>query len=148
MAMIFGFSAEDSNKSSDTSSEVIEDVLDIVLPKEEITPSVVKKYQFPFRKAAHFGIFMLLGFALANAFNITISKKWYFSYPSAIAVSILYAISDEIHQKFSDGRVPSFRDVMIDSLGAVMGVLIFVAFITLYSYFSSKSNINKKPIKK
>lgn len=144
MAMIFFFSSEDSKKSTQTSTDVIEDVLDIVLPKDEITPTVVEKFQFPFRKAAHFGIYMLLGFCLANAFQNTIRNKWYISYPCALVTSILYAISDEWHQNFSDGRGPSFKDTLIDSSGALVGILVFLAFVSLYLHFKN----SKKPIKK
>lgn len=138
MIMIFCFSAEDAEKSTQTSSGVIEDVLDIVLPKDEITPEVVKKYQFPFRKAAHFGIYMLLGFSLANAFLSTIQTKKYISYICALACGILYAILDEWHQNFSDGRGPSARDVLIDSSGALVGILIFVLFMYIFNRIKSK----------
>ena len=113
-------------------------MLDIVLPKDEITPEVVKKYQFPFRKAAHFGIYMLLGFSLANAFLSTVKGKKYISYICALACGILYAILDEWHQNFSDGRGPSARDVLIDSSGALVGILIFVLFMYIFNRIKSK----------
>lgn len=37
---------------------------------------------------------------------------------------ILYAISDEYHQSFIPGRGASFRDVCIDTLGGISGVLV------------------------
>ena len=37
---------------------------------------------------------------------------------------MLYAISDEFHQMFSDGRTPSIRDVGIDTLGVTFGSII------------------------
>ena len=146
MLMIFCFSAEDAEKSTQTSSSVVENVLDIVLPKEEITPEVVKKYQFPFRKAAHFGIYMLLGFCLVNAFEITLNKKWYISYPASVVVSFLYALSDEWHQSFTAGRGPSIKDTFIDLSGAFLGALIYLGFISLYTYLNKKMK-NKRPIK-
>lgn len=144
MVMIFSFSAQNAEESSETSSTVIENVLGVVMPKEEITPEVVKKYQFPFRKVAHFGIYMLLGFCLANAFDNTIKKKWYISYPSALLAGALYAISDEWHQNFSDGRGPSAIDVLIDSSGALLGILIFIGFVYLYNYIKARKT--QKPI--
>ena len=143
MVMIFCFSAQNAEKSTKTSSSVVENVLDIVMPKEEITPEVVKKYQFPFRKAAHFGIYMLLGFALANAFKYTLKKKWYISYIASALVSILYAISDEWHQGFSEGRGPSPKDVLIDSSGAILGILLFVAFTYIYFYIIKKISAHR-----
>jgi VanZ family protein len=37
----------------------------------------------------------------------------------ALAITIGYAVSDEIHQTFVDGRVGTWRDVLIDSAGAL-----------------------------
>ena len=37
---------------------------------------------------------------------------------------ILYAISDEIHQYFVPGRSAEIRDVLIDVLGANIGILL------------------------
>jgi VanZ family protein len=138
MLMIYCFSAENAEKSTETSSSVIENVLGIVMPEEEITPEVVKKYQFPFRKTAHFGIYMLLGFSLANAFLSTVKGKKYISYICALACGILYAILDEWHQNFSDGRGPSAKDVLIDSLGVLVGILIFVLFMYIFNRIKAK----------
>lgn len=37
----------------------------------------------------------------------------------AILIAVLYAITDEIHQFYVPGRIPSVFDVAIDSFGAV-----------------------------
>lgn len=142
MLIIFCFSAEDAEQSTQTSGGVIEDVLDTVLPEDKVTPELVNKFQFPFRKIAHFCIFMLLGFCLSNAFNVTIKNKWYISYPCALVSGILYAISDEWHQNFSLGRGPSFKDVLIDSAGVAVGIGCFVLFLFVLNHLK-----NKKPIK-
>ena len=42
----------------------------------------------------------------------------------AAAISFLYAISDEYHQTFVDGRTGSADDVVIDSLGIVTALLL------------------------
>ena len=144
MIIIFCFSAQNREESRETSSGVIKDVLSIVMPEEEITTDVVKKYQFPFRKAAHFSIYMILGFALANAFEYTLNKMWYFSYPCSVFVSALYAISDEWHQGFSEGRGPSAFDVLIDTAGALFGVLFFAAFVYLYFRLTLKILVYRK----
>ncbi len=43
----------------------------------------------------------------------------------AILAAALYAASDETHQLFVAGRSGRVTDVMIDSAGAILGVLIF-----------------------
>jgi VanZ family protein len=40
----------------------------------------------------------------------------------AVLLSFLYACSDEFHQAFVPGRNPSPNDVLIDTLGAILGV--------------------------
>ena len=42
-----------------------------------------------------------------------------------------YSISDEIHQKFIPGRSAELRDVIIDSLGALTGILVCIVFLRL-----------------
>ena len=44
----------------------------------------------------------------------------------AILATALYAASDEIHQLFVPGRAGRFTDVLIDSAGAILGVLVFI----------------------
>ena len=139
MLIIFQFSAENGEKSVETSGGVVEDVLEIFMEKEEITPQVVSKYQYPIRKLAHFGIYMLLGFTLINAFKITFNKKIWINSLFSAAVALAYASSDELHQKFSGGRGPAITDVLIDFSGAVVGIIIFVVMIFVLNLISKRS---------
>lgn len=41
----------------------------------------------------------------------------------AVAISIGYAVTDEIHQSFVDGRVGTWRDVLLDSAGVLTAAL-------------------------
>ena len=52
-----------------------------------------------------------------------------FMYPASL--SFLYAISDEIHQYFVQGRRCSFKDALIDSIG----ILGFYIIINKGNYF-------------
>ena len=49
----------------------------------------------------------------------------------ALIVCALYAASDEFHQCFSDGRGPSPIDVMIDTVGASIALLLRTAALRL-----------------
>ena len=139
MFMIFGFSGEPGEKSEETSKGFIVEVLDIVMEKEEITPQVVKKFQFPVRKMAHFGEYMLLGFCLINALKETTNKKVLFNGLFSVAIALLYAITDELHQSFIGNRGPKYVDVLIDFSGSVIGVLIFIGFIYWYNKLIKRS---------
>lgn len=140
MAIIFVFSSQNADSSSSLSQSVVVEILDIVMDKEDITPSVIKNYHFPIRKLAHFGIYMLLGFCMINAFNKSFKlKKWLIILLSIVA-SGLYAVSDEIHQNFTAGRGPGLVDVLIDTGGAVVGISLFILFIFLYNKIFNKKS--------
>jgi len=43
----------------------------------------------------------------------------------AVSLAVLYAVSDEWHQKFTPGRTPSLRDVCIDASGGFIGLALW-----------------------
>ncbi len=72
----------------------------------------------------------MLGYALlAAAYLYALAEKkmtrtrLFFS----LVLAILYACSDEWHQKFTPGRTSSARDVLIDTTGALIGLATFYA---------------------
>src|SRR5262249_54217159 len=65
------------------------------------------------RKCAHITEYAILAFLLRRA----LSTPW------AAAAAFLYACSDEFHQSFVVGREGRPRDVAIDSIGIVIGLL-------------------------
>lgn len=138
MLIIYNFSEQNADKSAQTSGGVVKDVLDVVMPEEEITEEVIKKYQTPFRKLAHFGIFMLLGFSLANAYRFTINMKSMYVYLISWGTTILYAIFDELHQGYIEGRGPQLKDVIIDSFGGLIGICSFALMIYVFNKFYNK----------
>ncbi len=73
------------------------------------------EWDFTFRKLAHVGEFAVLGFLLARALARV----------PAFLVGLAYAVSDELHQAFVPGRQGSARDVAIDALGVLIGVLVY-----------------------
>ena len=42
--------------------------------------------------------------------------------PIAFALTVLYGVSDEVHQSFVPGRGPSLIDIAFDAVGAMLGV--------------------------
>ena len=81
------------------------------------------------RKIAHAGEFGVLAILVMRAISSSSFKQIKQSTISTIVIVIiiviLYAISDEIHQDFVPGRIASATDVLIDSIGALTGLLIF-----------------------
>ena len=130
MVIIFAFSSEDSNKSAQTSGTVTDVVLKPVAPEHK-TPELVKKVNFSVRKLAHFSAFAMLGFFTVNAFNMTFKKRLFIFSIISFFTTVLYAVFDEIHQKFVSGRVMSIKDVIIDSCGAIFGILLYLLILLI-----------------
>ncbi len=76
-------------------------------------------WDFALRKLAHITIFAILWLTLARA------ADW--RRPIlATAIAILYAISDEFHQTFVEGRHGTPVDVAIDTLGMALAALAWI----------------------
>ena len=50
----------------------------------------------------------------------------------SLIIGVIYAISDEIHQCFTPGRGPLVTDVIIDTMGVLLGILLVVLVIKIY----------------
>lgn len=77
---------------------------------------------FIVRKTAHFTEYFILYMLTVNV------MKYYFNIDKAIlyafVFSVFYACTDEIHQYFIPGRAMAFKDVLIDSSGALLSMII------------------------
>ena len=71
------------------------------------------------RKLAHITIFGVLWLTLARA------AHWRRPIVTAI-IALLYAISDEVHQSFVEGRHGSPVDVLIDAVGIGLAALAWI----------------------
>ena len=130
MGFIFSMSCENAEESSNTSGQTIKVVLSTVpefeKQPEEVKVNIIEELQFIVRKSAHFIGYMILGI-LASGLILyygNINKK----YLLAFLICVIYAISDEIHQLFVPGRSGQVRDVLIDSAGSLLGIIIVMAF--------------------
>jgi len=135
MAVIFAFSAQDSKESSDTSGKVTEIVATIVVKdfesKTEAEKSeIIWKIHPPTRKAAHMMEFGCLG-ALILLLLLTWDSMPFLRYLLSLALTFLYACTDEIHQMSIDLRGPAVSDALIDLSGALISctVLFLLAML-------------------
>jgi len=71
-------------------------------------------------KFAHFGAYAVLGAALGRA---RLHHRWPLAVP--LALGLLYALSDELHQAFVPGRTAEAADWVADALGTLAGLLLF-----------------------
>ena len=127
MIVIFSFSSADANKSTSTSDKVITTMIEI---KDKITNNetpnnekeiIVKNSSFYIRKIAHITEYLILGFLTFNLLKqYSVTNIYY-----AIGLSILYSCTDEFHQLFISGRSGSIRDILIDSIGILIGTYLY-----------------------
>ena len=143
MGFIFSMSCENAEESSNTSGQTIKVVLSTVpefeKQPEEVKVNIIEELQFIVRKSAHFIGYMILGI-LASCLILhyeNINKK----YPLAFLICVIYAISDEIHQLFVPGRAGQVRDVLIDSAGSLLGIILVMAFVKILIKFNKKHKI-------
>lgn len=96
--------------------------------------STLDQIHFLVRKGGHLTEYAILGLLIWRALVRPRWRKlggWHWK-PALLAVGIsaAYAAGDEFHQSFVPSRGASVRDVMIDSCGAAMGMLVLWVFVS------------------
>lgn len=130
MCVIFAFSAQEQEESSAVSESFsyrmvrsADSFLGLNWDDERLH-EIADAIEGYVRKAAHMTEFAILAVLIYIWLG-----KWQFTKKKTMLLSMLftalYAASDETHQLFVAGRSGRITDVMIDSAGAVLGVLIF-----------------------
>ena len=127
MLIVFMFSNQNGEKSQGTSRKVTNIIVKVLVYNEEIskeeTNALTEKIDYLIRKIAHYSLYTIGGILIYNyikTFSINIREKIL----TSILVGIIYAITDELHQYFMDGRSAQIKDIVIDSLGIFTGVLL------------------------
>ena len=119
MLIIFLFSAQTGEQSSE-SSGLVEQLLSIF----SFIPNRIfgLELQLLIRKTAHFTEYLILYLLI---FNVMINHQ---SLKKSLVYTLvgvfLYACTDEIHQAFVPGRACTFIDVLIDTSGGVMAMIL------------------------
>ena len=88
--------------------------------KEKIIDSLNR----PIRKIAHVIEFLILALLVGN-FLVTCNTEKMKIIGYILAFCCICACFDEYHQTFVDGRTGQFIDIFIDSIGAVIGCIVF-----------------------
>lgn len=76
------------------------------------------------RKYAHFFIYLFLGIIVKNALSVS-GVKGFTAFAIALGICALKGVTDEIHQAFVPGRIPLVMDVVIDTAGAFVGIVVY-----------------------
>lgn len=124
MITIFCFSSKNTIESNSTSKSIIKysvRIYEKITNKEVDEEKVINKLNYPVRKLAHFSIYFLLGMFVYGMFSCTKLKH---KLLLSMIICVIYASLDETHQLFVYGRTGQVLDVLIDSVGSLISMLI------------------------
>ncbi len=128
MAVIFAFSARNASLSTKDSTTVGMWIGKFLMPgfsgwEEEKQKDFAEKIDHTVRKTAHATEYAILGVLVAGGL-VDGSKKRAYRIFVPWAIGSVYAASDELHQMFVPGRSCQLTDIMLDSFGVLVGVLL------------------------
>jgi VanZ family protein len=108
--------------SSAKTSAVYAGLISRLIPS--ITPQQIEVIDLVVRKFGHLAEYFILAVLLLRALDGGARRSWSWR-PGfwTLALVLLYAASDELHQAFVPSRSALLADVLIDFLGGVFGVL-------------------------
>lgn len=142
MAVIFAFSAQKAELSDNTSGGLIQLLAELFYPDfaslgEEKQQAVIASFQFVVRKAAHMTEFASLGvFLCAFAFTFGVKFRHFLL---SFLFGMFYAVTDEVHQLFVEGRSCQLSDVMVDTCGVIIGMTVFGLLVKIILKIRQKS---------
>lgn len=120
MGLIFFLSHQDKDQSRQTSEWVL-----AILNFLNLDRATLEAYHLPFliRKAAHFTEYAILSLLVWRGWkgHFGAIPPWW----GPVIVCFLYACTDEFHQSFVPGRGAAFSDVLIDTSGAFVAMILW-----------------------
>ena len=151
MCLIYYLSAQDGVTSAGLSLKFSIKVVEIAskIFDRPLSSAEVMQYadliHYLIRKFAHMGLYFLL--AVSVSFPLYVYGLR--GIPLMIVAGgfcVAFACGDEYHQSLVAGRGPSKKDVMIDSIGALAGIIVvrIVGFIGRKTIFRPLSKSHKK----
>ena len=164
MLLIFHFSGENAELSSDLSGGICERLISFLNQKLHLGWNEfqiayrAELVETPIRKCAHFTEYALLSICAGfHGFSLLLMKKGesFFAKNTqgkrrmiqksllySCVFCIAYSISDEIHQYFVPGRACRFFDVCVDTGGIIAGALL--VFFVVRCIFGCKRGKKEK----
>ena len=129
MVLIFCLSAQESDDSAELSNAFLAFINNFL---------GIDLSHFFVHKLAHATEYFFLAVFFSNAFYFTKDKALPLL---SLTLTLLYAASDEIHQYFIPGRACSFKDILVDGTGAIIGILVFYLLHKFLSHSSQRIKI-------
>lgn len=131
LGFIYSLSAQNAEESKELSDSLVSKILqylELYIDGELI------------RKIAHMLEFTALSFSLYNAIFTTFELKE--SHLISLCLTVICATGDEIHQLFVPGRAFQLSDILIDSIGAIIGIAAYLIMYKIYLIIKERGNKN------
>ncbi|MGL4774656.1 MAG: VanZ family protein [Clostridium sp.] len=127
MGIIFLNSSQSATVSNSISKNISKEINQQVIKKvpelNKTSMASVEKLNSFIRKFAHFFQFQVLAILLC-LFMLSLNIKNKKAIILTLIIVVIYASMDEFHQLFIDGRGAQVRDVFIDTLGGMFGIIV------------------------
>ena len=130
-------------ESSQLSGTISDGIIKIFLDQFNISDVIVGNIEYMVRKFAHVFEYCLLAltFSYAYYWGVKAERKR----PKYELVTLLFciicAISDEVHQLSIPGRSGEVKDVLIDGIGIVLGIVIYTCGVKITTAIDKKRSI-------
>ena len=101
-------------------------------------------YKFQFDKITHMLAWAGLSFSLRLGTNTWVmkqkTKNQYYALLFLIIICSLYGVTDEVHQYFIPSRSSDLMDVIADSIGSIIGIILGHTMVILNTKMLSTKN--------
>ncbi len=142
---IYKLSAMNSSNSNGSSRNIIgifiEDTLDITNkygitnshPDDQKINKAVVLLNKPLRKVMHASVYLFLALMIIFTINMFFKNKKYLK-SALITLLLIIALAgfDEYHQTYVKDRTGDIKDVLIDTIGGVAGILFYGTYYYVY----------------
>ena len=115
-ALIFFFSSD--TFAGENTGRLLGPLLRYFLP--HLSDAAIDWINLALRKLGHFSEYFVLAVLLGHALREEPARR---RAAIVLALTTLYAVSDELHQMFVPSRTASLGDIAIDIVGGVCGIL-------------------------
>ena len=151
MGLIFYFSHQTAEESSAISGSLISFLAQRFYPGFNLLSllerqEVIASLQEIVRSVAHYCIFGGLGFFAYLTFVSYTNLKYKVRIFWMLETGLLYAIIDEFHQSFVDGRSMQIVDILVDFGGVVTAVLVCGLFVFIVKPLQEKVEYKEKTV--
>jgi len=122
--LIFMFSQQPVHMSRELSIDVTAAIIKLIRLWDPDYTYTVSDLHKLVRKCAHVMLYFVFGMLLLHALSIRKGPTPRLMLLTGLAC-LAYAITDEWHQLYVPGRGAQWQDVIIDTAGAILGILLY-----------------------